>query len=398
MTVLAARAEIAKLARALDLQAPSLTALATLPAEELRDLRLALDERLYAVDARLFRRVGRLLRWVPVLLASWMARLFGALLTARAAASMPALRAARLAQRLPAPFLAGVCRHLDPRCARDLIAALPVPVIVAVAMELIRREDWMTTGQFVDALPDEAIRAVIDRVSDDSVLLRIADCVESRDRLDHVVRLLPIERLRQLILLAVDPQREILTEVVSLIVHVSYGLRRELGDLAAAQDESVLDRVVARTQALGAWADLLPVISVLSDQAQRKVVNLPVLRRDPAVLASILDTAERQDLWCHLLPLIPYMDGPMREAVAVHARQLPRTALEHAADAALMGEHWEPLLDIATRIPAETQQRWAEVVRRYRAVDPQLWARIRRRAEELGMGAAFCDTPDAVAA
>lgn len=397
MTRLAARAEVDKLSRALDLDPLRLAPLRELPAEDLRALRQALDERLHAIDMRLFRNVARLLRWIPIWFAGWIARLFGPLLTASVAGEMPARRAARMAQGLPPPFLAEVCRYLDPRCARDLILALPIPAIVEVAMELIQRRDWMTTGHFVDALSDEAIRAVLDRVHDDEVLLRIAYYVESRDRLDHVVRLLPRERLRQTILLAVDPKREVLTEVVSLIVHVSYALKRELGDLAAAQDESVLDRVVAEAQSQGVWADLLPVISVLSEPAQQKVVNLPVLRRDPAVLASILDVAHRDDLWCHVLPLIRYMDEPMKAAVAAIAVQLPREALAQAADAALLGEHWEWLLDIASRIPLHKQREWAGVVRRYREMDEALWLRIAQRAEELGLGDAFA-VDEAIAA
>lgn len=397
MTRLAARSELDKLARALGLDASGLTHLRDVPAEDLRTLRQALDERLHSIDARLFRKVARLLRWVPIWFAGWLARLFGPLLTALVAGEMQSHRAARMAQGLPARFIAEVCRYLDPRCAHDLILALPVPVIVEVALELIGRRDWMTTGHFVDSLSDDAIRAVLDRVNDDAVLLRIAYYVESRDRLDHVVRLLPRERLRQTILLAVDPQREVMTEVVSLIVHVSYALKRELGDLAAAQDESVLDRVVAEAQALGVWADLLPVISVLSEPAQHKVVNLPVLRRDPAVLASILDTAHRDDLWCHVLPLIRYMDEPMKQAVAAIAVSMPREALAQAADAALMGEHWEWLLDIASRIPLHKQREWAGVMRRYRATDEELWQRIALRAEQLGLGEAFAEEEDAVA-
>lgn len=391
MTHLAARAEVDKLGRALGLDPLGLSHLQDIPAEDLRALRQALDERLHTIDASLFRGVARLLRWVPIWFAGWMARLFGPLLTARVAGEMPARRGARMAQRLPTPLLAEVCQYLDPRCAHDLILMLPVPVIVEVALELVRRRDWMTTGRFVDALSDEAICAVLEQVHDDEVLLRIAYYVESRDRLDHVVRLLPRERLRQTILLAVEPERDVLTEVVSLIVHVSYALKRELGDLAAAQDESVLDRVVAEAQAQGAWADLLPVISVLSEPAQYKVVNLPVLRRDPAVLASILDTAHRDDLWCHVLPLIRYMDEPMKTAVAAIAVGLTRDALAQAADAALMGEHWEWLLDIASRIPPHKQREWADAVRRYREVDEELWQRVARRAQELGFGDAFAD-------
>lgn len=389
MSRLAARAEVHKLGRTLGAAEGSLAFLERLPPEMLRELRLGTYEALFSLDQKLVLRITRLLRWLPVFLLAWIARLAGPLLTARVAGEMPARRAARLARRLPPAFVADVCLHLDPRCAHDLIRALPTPTILGFAMELLRREDWITTGRFVDFLSDEAIRAVLDHIQDDEQLLRISFYVESRNRLDHVVRLLPPERLRAAILLAVDESRDILTEVMALIIHVSYALKRELGDLAAAQDEAVLNRVVQATHRQGLWADLLPTISVLSVEAQRKVVNLPVLREDPSVIASILAGAHAHRLWCDVLPLIPYMDEPMRAAVAGHAAELPRDALADAADAALLGEYWEPLLDIARRIPLARQREWADILRRYGEVDAELLARLEQRVRALGFGEAF---------
>jgi hypothetical protein len=230
---------------------------------------------------------------------------------------------------------------------------------------------------------------VLEHIENDEMLLRISFFVESPDRLDHVVRLMPAERLRQAILLAVDESRDLLTEVMSLIIHVSYALKRDLGDLAAAQDESVLDRVVEAAHAQRLWTDLLPVISVVSPAAQRKVVNLPVLRDDPRVLEAILDAAHQGALWGEVLPLIRHMDEPMRAAVPGIAADLPPAALAGAADAALLGEYWDVLLDIARRIPEPRQREWAAIVARYGEVDPELLARLRHRATDLGFGEAF---------
>lgn len=389
MTRLAARSEVQKLSRTLGADAPDLAFLERLSAEVLRDLRRSVYDRYAAIDATLFRRITRAFRSVPALIGAWIARLAGPLLTARVAGELPARQAAQMAQRLPPAFVADVCLYLDPRCAYDLIHALPPQTILPIALELLRRRDWITTGRFVDFLPDEAILAVLEHIEDDETLLRISCFVESPNRLDHVVHLMPAERLRQSILLAVDESRDLLTEVMSLIIHVSYALKRELGDLAAAQDESVLARVVAVTHAQNLWADLLPVISVLSEQAQRKVVNLALLRDDETVLPAILDAAHRDALWGDVLPLIRFMDEPMRAAVARHASHLPRSALAGATDAALLGEHWEALLDIARRIPANRQREWAQIVRAYGTVDPDLLARIQTRAQALGFGAAF---------
>jgi hypothetical protein len=396
MTRLATRAEVAKLSRTLGADPATLAFLERLPAEQVRELRRSVYDRYYTFDRKLFQRVTRAFRRIPSLIGAWIARLAGPLLTARVAGDLPARHAARMAQRLPPAFVADVCLYLDPRCAHDLIHALPTRAILPIALELLQRRDWITTGRFVDFLPDDAIRTVLEHIENDEMLLRISFFVESPDRLDHVVHLMPAERLRQAILLAVDESRDLLTEVMSLIIHVSYALKRELGDLAAAQDESVLDRVVEATHAQRLWTDLLPVISVVSPEAQRKVVNLPILRNDPGVLQAILTAAHEGSLWGEVLPLIRHMDEPMRAAVARIAADLPSEALSGAADAALLGEHWEVLLDVARRIPPPRQREWARIVSRYGEVDPQLLERLQRRAAELGFGDAFVQD-DAVA-
>lgn len=389
MTRLAARAEAEKLHRLLGEAAPSLPDLQTLPAETLRGLRLAVFDLWYALDRPLLLRLARWLRPLPIMLVAWLARWAGPLLTACLAGEMPARRAARMAVRLPTHFLADVCRELDPRRAHDLIQAIPVAILVEVAMELIARRDWPTAGRFVDYLRDDAVAAVMARVDDDEVLLRIACFVESRNRLDHLVRLLPPERLRRALLLAVDPQRDLLLEVLSLIVHVSYALKRELGDLAAAQDTRVLDAVVELTHRQGLWSDLLPVISLLSPESQRKVVNLPVLRDDAQVLPAILAAATQDTLWGDVLPLVRYMDAPMLDAVARFAGDLPPPALQDLARAALLGELWEPLFEVAARAPKSQQIELARTLLPLGDVDPALLERLRARAQDLGFGQAF---------
>ena len=79
----------------------------------------------------------------------------------------------------------------------------------------------------------------------------------------------------------------------------------------------------------------------------------------------------------------------MRAAVANIDAYLTAAALYGAADAALLGEHWEVLLDIARRIPAPRQREWARIVGRYGEVDPQLLERLQRRAAQLGFGDSF---------
>lgn len=399
MSRLAAQAEIVKLAYALDVPAPALEFLHAMPPGQLRSMRESVYEQLFAMDQTLFQRVVRWIRWLPGVLLAWLAgRFFGAVFSAHIVGEMSARRAARLAQRLQPDFLAEVCAHLDPRRAREIIGLLPLNCIVAIALQMIARRDYQTMGRFVDFLSDDAIRSVLDQVDDDEVLLRTAYFMESMNRLDHVVRLLPRERVRRAILLAVDESRNILSEVMSLLAHVGYTLQRELGDLAVEQDERVLHRIIYAAHEHELWADLLPVIANLSPPSLRKVVNLPILRNEIAVLDGILLGTANHKLWSSVMPLVQLMDDGMLESVAQIANGLSHEELQDAVEATLMGEHWDAMIDLMTRMIREKQVEAASIIRGYGTVDMELYKRIRHKAEKRNMGYAFVEAEAAAAA
>jgi hypothetical protein len=241
-------------------------------------------------------------------------------------------------------------------------------------------------GRFTDFLSDEAIVAVLGVIEDDEHLLRSAFFVEARSRLDHIVRMLPRERLRRAILLGVYPERDLINQIMLLIVNVGYGLQRELGDLAAQQDEEVPDRVVHAAQADDLWADLLPVLVNMSEESQRKVVNLRLLQDEPAVIERIMQVADDEDLWLCVLPLCSLMTETMRNHVAVVAGKMSYASLQRAAAAALVGEHWDMLVDMAARMPPARFDEFARIMRAYGEIDPDLQRRVARMTRELGFG------------
>lgn len=389
MSRIATRAELAKLAYALEVPPAALDCLQPIPAAQISHMREALYERMFEHDQQVYARLANLVRWLPSWLTALLAPRFGPRLVARIAGELTARKAAKLAERLPDAFLADVTRYLDPRRVRGLIQKLTTRKIVVVALELFRREDYIILGRFVNYLPDAAIRTILPRVDDDTQLVRVAFYVESRNRLNHIVRLIPEQRLRRIILLCVAPDCAVMIELIALVVNVSYALQRELGDMAANQENAVLERIIDTTQSEALWADLLPVIGVLSQTSQRKVVNLPALRRDPAVFDSILQTAHAHDLWSAVLPLAQMMDANMRDALSVQISDMPAAALQQAMTAALLGEHWALLLDLARRLPEPKQREVAELVIPYGEVDPALLRRIVKSVNELGYGRVF---------
>jgi hypothetical protein len=312
---------------------------------------------------------------MPSGIAARMALRVGPLVTARTAAALVSRQAVEVAQRLPTPAAADIAAYLDPRRAHELLGHLPTQRIVDIALELLARRDFITMSRFVEYLPDDAIRAVVETTEDEGALLRVAFYMGSKNRLDHLFRMLTPQRLERMIVRVQEESEELLPAFLSLLIHVSYALKRELGDFAAQQDDAVLDGYIRATQEHGLWADMLPVVAAMSPQARRRVVNLAVLR-DPIVQESIVDTADERRLWGLVLPMVELMDDANREAVASILARKDTAALEAAADAALMGEYWPALLDLVRRMPERQQVDFAAIVRRYGDVDPELVERV----------------------
>lgn len=388
MSRLALRTELAKLEQLLGVDGGVLAYLDQTPEAQLRKLRTAISDHLFDQDRARFRRLARIVAALPSL-APWLARLAGPLLTARIVSEMPARRAAAMATRIAPTYVAEVCVHLDPRRARDLIQQIPSGFIVDIARAMIARRDYPTMGRFVDFLSDEAIRTVLEAIDDEAELLRIAFHMDSKNRLDRVVRMLSTERRRRVVLLALDEQRDLLDEILTVIASVNYALKSELGNLAAEQGDAVLARIVQRTQEAGLWGDLLPIVATLSPQHQHKVANLPILRDDPAVLVSVLQAADEHALWLSILPLAAMLDEETRNAFAMAGAQLPRAAIERAAQTVLIGELWEPMFDIVRRMPAAKQTEFAQVLGGLAGHDPALDARLLAQAQAHGLGNAL---------
>lgn len=390
MSRIAARIEVQRLAEVLGLGNRLPEGVESLPAEELKRLRERINELVFDDDSPAVRRLARLAVFLPDRLTAWLARRWiGPWLTARIASAMPARRAAAVACALPAEFLAAVAVELDPRRARDLLRRLPVATILGVAGFLLDRCEYAALGRFVEYVDDAAIRAVIDTTPAEADLLKVAYHVSSRNRLDHLVRMLPQARRAQAMLLVLDESQDILLELLALIVHVGYGLQRELGDLVAAQDEAVLDRIIEATHHLGLWPDLLPVVAMLSQTLQARVVNLPRLREQPDILEQILAVVDEHRLWTSLLPLVRLMQAPMREALARAAAGLEDAAMRRACDAAQLTERWDEIADVVALMPRQHQRRILDLAFDYVEPDTALGRRLLDLVEARALGPAL---------
>jgi hypothetical protein len=291
-----------------------------------------------------------------------------------------------MTRHFPIEFMADIAKGLDPRMTRELVRLLSSKQVESIANVLLQRRDFITMGRFVGLLPDQVIRDVAASIADEGDLLEIIFHVDSRARIDHIIHLLPFERIQRSMLIVSDPARRLLwPKLLSLVVNVSDTMKRELGDLAASQGDDVLEGLIRAAEEDGLWEDILPVVACLSPEVQRQVVNHPSLLH-PLVMQHILEAANRGELWKDMLTLAAYMDDAGRSVIAQAIMMFPDDVLEHIAYAALLRSQWSVALDVVRRLPVEWHIRCVQILEKYTNVlDSETAAQIQSDLEFYGI-------------
>jgi hypothetical protein len=244
--LLQSHAEVLKLARLLDRDPESLAYLERLSAEDLRELRDSVTERLYDANGSSLGRLAAASRLLPSgLTATIGQRAFGPLLSARLAGLLDTDKAVDVAGKLPPPFLADVAVELDPRRASELIASIAPALIGQVTAELVARREYVTMGRFVGHLGDEAIAAAL-ATMDDEAVLQVAFVMEDKSHLSRLLGKLPRERWGGVVGAAAD--EGLWLEALDMLNHLNKRQRKEmilaalaLGDPAR---EAILDTII----------------------------------------------------------------------------------------------------------------------------------------------------------
>lgn len=299
MSRLVVRAERIKLETLLDRAAGELRYLETLSLDTLTTLRDQITTVLFEGHAAMFERLAGAGGIMPIKIRVIIAeKALGATLCARVAGYTPVDRAVAMAEKLHVPFMADVAIRMDPKRAQPLLQRLSVNHIKAVAHELARREAVITLGRFVDALPVSVTETVM-REMDDAAVLRSSFFVNDRAHLDEVTRLLPEERLRELI--ATARARGLYQEALMLMQSVAPDLERRLSELATNEPD-FLAGLIEEVHREQLWADTLPLAHAMTPESRSRLLQLPRLA-DEDVQRGLLEACETDGLWAELEPL-----------------------------------------------------------------------------------------------
>jgi hypothetical protein len=225
---LAQRAELVKLSHLIGRDV-----VLDLDANELRTLRTTLSARLFDDARPVLQRVATGSRLLPTgLVAKVGEAVFGATLCAQIAGLLPTNYALDLALRMSDPFLAKVSAAIDPRSAGEVVLRIPANRIVAVAHEMLERDDYVTLARFVDFITDETLAAVIASIPDELDLLRIGAYVESAAKLQELVGGLAIERTRRMLAAVTTAHPDRRLELLTISEQLDVAARDRLADLA----------------------------------------------------------------------------------------------------------------------------------------------------------------------
>jgi hypothetical protein len=375
-TALETRAEIIKLARLLGTPADQLGYLERAAPEDLRALREQATDRLFEGDQDRLHKLALASRVLPATIGATIARwALGALLSARVTGLLVPSKAVAIAAHLPASFLADIAVELDPRRAREVIERMPAWQVGEVAAELARRNEHVAMGRFVGYLGDEALTASMEQI-DDAGLLRIAFVMVGKDRLDHVLSLLPEGRLAG-VMHAAD-RGGLWPEALDLLDHLSDERQGALAEIATA--EGLLANLTEVAHAEGLWDTVLPVIPHMTEASRLSLARLPIVENREA-LAAILETAGNHDLWAAILPLVDHLPAGSRDTVASLAADFDQAVLARIVTVVGAHDMWSILLPLVA-LNSSLQHRLVPVAV---ALPASERARAGSKARELGV-------------
>ncbi|WP_067836939.1 hypothetical protein [Nocardia lijiangensis] len=319
MTDLLTRGQLEMLAQTLNADPADLAGLTRLGAQNLRELRERISDRLFDAHAATFARVSKLAPLVPnALAAKVVLEAVPAEVGGRAGGAIGLDhpdRAAGLLAKLTPEYMADAAPFLDPRAIPVLAPRVPAEVLVPASNELLRRRDYVTSARFVEHATDELVRGFERGIADDEGLLRTAALTPSADRLNDVVRVLPPERRVAIILAASASSDETLIAGISVLSRLEPELRRELGDRFLDDlDATGLDRLLAVATRGEAVVELLTVLSAVDQRHLRSIADrlrqgdagvvgalseqatTPEARRTLHAVGESLEPGERSDL------------------------------------------------------------------------------------------------------
>lgn len=358
---LAKQAEITKLARALFQTPEQLGALAGLESGPLSQLREMLADAVFEDAAEQLEKLVTASKLAPIPIAASIAqKVAPAKLCGALAGMIEPDRALKLVKRLPPEFMADVAAEMDPRRAHAVLSQAPVKQGIAIARVLIDRGDHITLGRFAGAVPTDALLAAFD-VIDDETMLRVACVIEDRAAIDRLFGLVPEHRLAGM--LHATAEHDLWGDLLDMVGSVSPVTLATVADVAAKQDDAMLNSLVHAVHRDGSYPDLLPLLDAMRPEAVSRFARVKALH-EPQVLEALTEATAKASRWTATLPIAQHLPPQPRKVLLGLPLLSDAETIERIIDAVRERDRWVDVVPLIPDLPERSQRLVADAVSR----------------------------------
>jgi len=288
--------QVLRVAHVLGVRPEQVDPLASVPADQIRQLHDQLANWLFAVHEDSFARVASVSKVIPGAVAGKLAeRFLQPALAARAAVMLEPAKARDLVNKVSVNYLADVALSLDPVRGTPVIKAIPPARVAEVAKALFDRDELAAMAEFAGSVDKPALDAAL-KVASPAQLVRVAPLLAWNDNIEQIIDELPDARV---------------DAILTAIAHDS--LWAEASVLLRRLRAETLARVVERLQSLPDVAAQIPTDLVgelavdlfETGELDTMVLFMPVV--PDAALGRALEVAGGADL-LRIAPLLTWTD------------------------------------------------------------------------------------------
>lgn len=260
---LATHAEIVKIAHLLQVDPSELEYLAAADADTLIELRMQLVEVFYGDEGSSLKRFAKVGNLLPAsVIASLTKEAVGPVLSARIAGFVDPKQAAKVVANLPTTFVVDIATAIDPRRVGPVIGRLDNGTVERISLELIKRHEYVTMGQFVGFASEEILRSAFNFASDEA-LLRTAFVAEDKERISAALAPQSDERIASIIKTAA--KGDLWPEAMDLLSQLSDEQYIRVINISGAVPAGSLDKMIASTTRSDCWPILVPAFAQMDD-------------------------------------------------------------------------------------------------------------------------------------
>jgi hypothetical protein len=310
-------AEIVKIAHLLQVAPSEVEYLAVCEPETLVELRLQLVEIYYGDESSTLKRFAKVGNLLPSsVIASLTKEAVGPVLAARIAGFVDPKQAAAIVAKLPTSFIVDIATAIDPRRVGPVIGRLDNGTVERVALELIKRHEYVTMGQFVGFASDEILRISFN-FSSDEALLRTAFVAEDKVRISAALTPQSDERIASIIKTAA--KGDLWPEAMDLLSQLSDDQYIRVINISGSLDAKSLDKTITATTKHDCWPILVPAFAQMDDP-NKGVAAL--LRGTAEDVRAFGETIVEDEAWEDSAELFSKLTDENRDALITRLRRL----------------------------------------------------------------------------